>query len=461
MPRYKSNQIKWKETVGRKIKFVYDEISDELEIIDYKVDNKVRLYIRYKEREKWIPSASLTSCKIGEILNKKRKFSDPIWKYDISENIKDDKRDIVIIDRFTSVKIVGSRKKNYQQKFYKYKCNICGYVNNDGIMEQKLNIGQGCVVCGHNKVVEGINDINTLAPWMKQFLVNKNDARTLSPHSSLKVQVRCPICKRTKFVAVNNLYANRSIGCICNDGFSYPEKFVFKLLEQTGVDFIWQFGKKHQKWCKDFLFDFYIPSVDCIIEVHGEQHYSQTFGRINGARSLQEEQENDLEKYNIAVERVKQYVVLDCRNSNKEYICQSVLNSNLVNLLDFSQIDFEICEEFARNSLIKDVCDYKKKYPETTSTELGEKFHISVSTLIKYLKIGNENNWCNYNPKEEMKKSMERLHKITLPKAQQIKQNVCEYKQNHKEVTVKELSIIFNRAQTTIYDYLKSEGIPY
>lgn len=43
---YKSNPISWKNSVGYKIRFIYDDIEGEIEIIDYDRD-KLRLTVVY------------------------------------------------------------------------------------------------------------------------------------------------------------------------------------------------------------------------------------------------------------------------------------------------------------------------------------------------------------------------------------------------------------------------------
>ena len=46
-----------------------------------------------------------------------------------------------------------------------------------------------------------------------------------------------------------------------------------------------------------------------------------------------------------------------------------------------------------------------------TTTDLGKIFKINRDTIVDYLKKGTELGWCNYNGKEELRKSNERRGK--------------------------------------------------
>ena len=83
-------------------------------------------------------------------------------------------------------------------------------------------------------------------------------------------------------------------------------------------------------------YDIYIPSINCIIENHGIQHYNKGFEFIGG-RTLEEEQENDKYKKCVANKNgVENYIIIDCRKSTKEWVEQSVMQSYLPILLNFN-----------------------------------------------------------------------------------------------------------------------------
>lgn len=106
--------IDWFNSIGYKIKFIYDVIEDELEITNvYNKNNQIYVTIKYENRTDNINCSSLKKCCIGKILLKVTKE----YKYNIGEHIKRDNLDIIITDR----KIINNLK------MYKYKCNKCGF----------------------------------------------------------------------------------------------------------------------------------------------------------------------------------------------------------------------------------------------------------------------------------------------------------------------------------------------
>ena len=83
----------------------------------------------------------------------------------------------------------------------------------------------------------------------------------------------------------------------CGDKVSYDEKFLSSILSQLKVDFATQLSKSTFNWCDKYRYDFYIPSLNMIIETHGIQHYEEN---KNWTMSLEEEQENDKIKKELA-----------------------------------------------------------------------------------------------------------------------------------------------------------------
>lgn len=112
---------------------------------------------------------------------------------------------------------------------------------------------------------------------------------------------------------------------------SYPERLVNSLLNILGVDFA---REQSFPWSTHVLgtdgktstkrYDFYIPALSAIIEVHGSQHYDGGFANLGG-RSLEEEQANDKQKEQLAKSNgIKHYVVINALTSTLEYIKESI-----------------------------------------------------------------------------------------------------------------------------------------
>lgn len=428
-------RIDWKKSVGHKVSFIYDDIKSFFTITNY-INNKNRVTILYNDQEYNIFTGNLKYCKIGKILGVITKA----FKIEIGENIKDEHRDMLIIDRKYQEKIRTNKKE--QQKWYKYHCNRCG--NEDWIIGYSLlNNQSGCNICcpTPRKAKLGINTIWDTDRWMCNLGVSEEDAKRYSHGSTNKITVKCPDCGMEKEITVSTIYNYKSIGCHCGDGRSYPEKFVVSILEQLKIDFETEYKPK---WSNGKRYDFYMPKLNCIIETHGLQHYKDSIFEQLGGRTLKEEKGNDEYKKEKALSNgIKSYIELDCRESNLEYIKGSIINSELSKLFDLNNINWLKCAEFANKNIIKEVCFYwnNKKEDETTS-DLGRIFRLSKDSIKKYLLKGRKLGWCNYNPKEEMrkvggrngKKSGKKVEVFKNGKSLGIFDSLCELERKSEEL---------------------------
>lgn len=159
---------------------------------------------------------------------------------------------------------------------------------------------------------------------MVKYLVNKNDAYTHTYCSNKKVLCKCPNCGYEKEVGLHLLYRQGFSCPKCSDGISYPEKVMFNLLEQLNMTFITQVNKRNLNWCDKYLYDFYfkLNGQEYIIETHGLQHYKE-IGKNSNWGSLKETQQNDKNKRELAIHngiKEENYIVIDCRYSNLEFI---------------------------------------------------------------------------------------------------------------------------------------------
>lgn len=290
-------------------------------------------------------------------------------------------------------------KNGSYKKAYKYKCTICGYdcgeyyikgkYNTEHkIIESNLKQGSGCVICSRNGfVAPEINSIHALTPFAEEFLIDKEDAFKYAPRSSSLIQCRCPDCGK-EYIRRCDKLTNYGVACVCGDGFSYPEKFIFNLLSQLNIEFRPQYYLTNDSLLR---YDFYIPQYKIILEVNGVQHYKQKWDR--------NEVENDKKKKDFALLNgieEKNYVILDCRESNLEFIKKSVIESRLNKIFDFNSIDFVKCSEFASSNLMKQASELWND--GKTVKEISEMMKLHKHTIISYLKNGNSNKWCSYVP---------------------------------------------------------------
>ena len=170
------------------------------------------------------------------------------------------------------------------------------------------------------------------------------------------------------------------------------------LLNQLSIDYTYQFTKKKKEWCKSFLYDFYLErnGLNIIIETNGRQHYEENGLQKLGNYTLEEQQENDYIKRQLALSNnVNFYIELDCRKSEREWVKNSILNSKLPEILSFKENDikWEECEKFTMTSLVRKACEIKMEHPEYSNKRIGELINRSIPTVISYLKRGKLIGW--------------------------------------------------------------------
>lgn len=331
--------------------------------------------------------------------------------YGIGDKFIDEKRNIIIIDKV----VITKDKRKYKK--YKYLCNKCGY--NDGyIIESNLIKGDGCSCCKQAKktVVKGITDLNTTHNWMVKYFKNIEDTFNYSYGSNKNVMYKCPKCGFEKDTKVSDIYTFKGRCLICDDGFSYPNKVIYNLMYQLGAKFE---NEKKFEWSDNKRYDVYIEDVNAIVEMNGAFHYEDRF------KNVVISQQNDIYKEQIAKDNgITNYIIIDARLSNIDFIKNNILNSKLALIYDLSHIDWEEIDRLSNKSILSEVCDYwnnKEEYENSKS--ICNKFGIERSTLRKYLNKGVELGICTYNPKEETSKASSKLGKELNSKSVSIYKN--------------------------------------
>lgn len=392
LPRYDSGRIKWNEVEkGFVFKVSHEKYGyKEFILIDYEPKSHI-LHFKFGEKVKCINTDNFKNGCIGGITEE---FTQE-FKFDLEESLKDNRRDLIIINR--EYRKAKHGKSIANEKWYKYKCNICGWTEG-WMIEGNIKRGNGCACCAGKIVVPEINSIWAREPWMMDLGISEEDAKKYLPNSNKSINVCCRHCNRKKKMKISTIYNNKSIGCVCGDGFSYPEKFTINVLTQLNCDFQTQLKND---WTENKKYDFYIPSINLIIETHGRQHYVDIHRK--GARTLAEEQENDKFKRELALSNgIEHYIELDCRESDMKWIKNSILNSELNEIFDLTNIEWSECEKYALKNIVKEVCDYWNNKEEwETVSDLCKIFTKDIFVIINFLKKGNKFGWCNYNPKEE------------------------------------------------------------
>lgn len=417
LPKYKNNrykndnQIDWANSVGYIVDFVYDDIVDKFKIVDCDKTNtkRIKLLIEYNGKTFDIDTGSLYQGKVRKILNKPH--FDIVYYFNIGENLCDEKRNITLTDKKIIQRTQINKKcksgfGNHFIKWYKYTCNNCGWTEGWDT-EEHLKAGRGCSCCAGRTLVEEINSFAVKSPDLIQYLKNPNDAIKFTYGSHKSVSCKCPICGYAKNMTINNLSKYGFVCPRCSDNISMPEKFIISLLDQLNINYIHQLTSLHFDWVGTYRYDFYLSDYNCIIEVHGEQHYKDCSRRGKRARTLEEEQLNDANKKYLATNnKIDNYVVLDARGCNRlsqEEFINEIVSNDFFKQFDLSSVSWQKCLEYTKTSLINAVCEYynlcvtNNEYISTTM--LSDKFKLSVKTIQSYLFFGNKYGLCEYDSK--------------------------------------------------------------
>lgn len=397
----KYNHIIWSESVGKTIFATYQNIKYEIQIIDYiRKNNRTYLIVKYNDNKITISSSGLLQCNLGELFDVRT--SD--FKIEIGARFKDDKRDITIIDR-----------KKIRGKWYKYKCNKCGFDGGEHYKngeykeelwatEPHILDGQGCACCCRNPsiCVSDINSIYTQSPHLVKYFKNIEDTYKYTTSSGKTSEFICPDCKNSKKMKIS-VFNRQGIGCICGNGGTYPERFMYILLKLLNVNFNthnrYEWSKniehKNSKLCgdKEYDFAFEYNKDKYIIETHGNQHYKYS----GFFKSLKEEQENDRIKKELALAngiKEENYIVIDCRKSELEWIKNNIFKSRLADLFDLSIVDWLEINEFSMTNIIKYACGLFNEGIGVCN--IAKELKVSRQTIRKYLKRGKIQGWCDY-----------------------------------------------------------------
>ena len=354
----------------------------------------------------------------------KQKIGDRLIDYNADGSLK---RDLIIINRKTGKRKHKDKKSSRGYvtntvKYYQYHCNVCGWENEWTSEDSLCGKGKsGCACCTHVKIVKGINDIATTHPHLIQYFYNKNDAYTHSANSDFKPKLICPSCGYNHTnLSVYNMVKNGFACPICSDGISYGEKIISALLTQLRVVFLPQLSKKNYSWCKKYRYDFWFKykEEEYIIETHGRQHYEENTMPFS---NLLNTQLNDNIKQQLASKNgfdKQHYIIIDCRKSELDWIKQSIVDSELNRIFDLSIIDWNLCNINATNSSVKTISEYWERHRNTCirTKDIAQIFQLDRSTIVKYLKLGNELNWCHYNAEDELLKNLSAAHKANQKK---------------------------------------------
>lgn len=222
---------------------------------------------------------------------------------------------------------------------------------------------------------------------MCEYLLNKEDAEKYPRSSAEKIEWKCPSCGNIFKKEPCKIF-ERGFSCPrCSTKYSFPNRVVYSFLKECNIDFdnehIFEWSKsKNNK----YIYDFYIPSKNMIIEAMGNQHYEKGIMK----ETLESIQERDNKKELLAYKNgIENYVKLDCSASSFEFIKNSIINNSILaskfNLDDiiWNTVFVKSCDTFVR-----DVCDFIKKNPTATTTDIYKHFNVGAKKVTTAIGIG-------------------------------------------------------------------------
>lgn len=408
-------KIDWKNSIGTNIIGKYKGIDFIFNVMQYSPKcNSPRLIVVHEGKEKYLYPSGMKRFGGFDVLLGFKSYE---FLYEIGQHIKDKKRDYIIIDR-------KKEKDNngHTWKYYKIKCNKCGFDSGENylkgvyrkeywITEGCIKSGVGCACCSKQFCVTGINDMWTTNPEVAELLEDKDEGYKNCIGTDRKLNFKCPLCLEIRLIRPNDVKKYNKVTCICADSFSYSEKFIYSMLKQLDVDFIWQYTSSSCNWIKNKKkYDFYfkIGTNEYIIESHGSQHYTNSFERINDekVRTLEEEQENDKLKYELAIKngiRPDNYIVIDFRESTLEWGKEHILNSKLNKIFDLNNVDWDKCDKYTLKSKVVEVCRLKEAHPEYAVKDICLITGLGETSVRGSLEKGKsfKNIDYSYNPKKK------------------------------------------------------------
>lgn len=342
---------------------------DQFEIITPYIGSRDMIQFRCKKCGRIITyKQAHTVIKYGKIVCKCTKQTRKISQEEFERRVHEVCPDLKVLSSYK-----GSSKK---VKFLYIPDNVIFEATPQSIYTK---VGYPFNIYDSTQIIVGVNDMWTTHPEIAKLLKDPNDGYKYKYGTSQVLCFICPICGSELFYRPVNLFnLHGQIRCkLCLDTISYPEKTMICLLLQLGIDFVHQYSKKYCDWCNRFIYDFYIPSLNTIIETHGEQHYTNS---IRGRKI----ENHDTTKRDLAIQNgISHYIEINCSKSEFDYIRNNILNSNLQDIINLSVIDWDKCfNDSLKPIIFSIISDWNNGL---SIKELANKYKLNKETIRRKL----------------------------------------------------------------------------
>ena len=323
-------------------------------------------------------------------------------------------------------------------------CNKCKATYET--IRERITQWHGCSVCTGKLVVKGINDLATTAPWIMDYLKNKEDGYKYMKSANKKVDLICPNCGYERKMTLNNFNKSGFVCPRCGDGVSYPNKFIRNLLLEMNVDDL-QF-EYSPDWIKPQRFDTYfeLNGNKYIVEMDGGLHFKDNyFGGI--LRTKEEVQKTDKDKQLSAIQHGINVIRINC--TEIENIPKNILDSKLSDLFDLKNFDFNTCQIKSHKSMLLTACEDWNN--GMCLFQIAKKYHVCKITISKWLTRGTKLGLCDYSREKSYIRSKtlvkqayleSEIHKKVLDKKEEEAQRKLQNKLNRRIYVYKEGNLV-------------------
>lgn len=324
-------RIEWKKCLRHKVCYKYGEESGEFFISYKEKDRKHRGHILTVNHPRFSPSEissrELMMVYIGKVVSDYNRY-----KYKLGE----------IVNNCEIIELVRLPQKGYEKGVKAYKVKCLETKEFFHIRESGLKAGNGSpYVAGHKFYYE--NSLMSRED-LSRYIVNPEDSK-LSLGSSKRILCKCIECGHKQRKVVHNLTRRGFYCVVCSKGVSLPERLLSSYLRAKNIEFE---AQKVFPDLKNRRFDFFIPSLNMVVETHGEQHFSPSFGQ----KAFNNTRKSDKIKRDYLLGKHIKYLEINCSESSPEQIFKQLNN------IDFLPSVNE--EEFLK---IKKDAFLQSKYP--------------------------------------------------------------------------------------------------
>lgn len=242
----------------------------------------------------------------------------------------------------------------------------------------------GCKLGGY------LSYIGISLPGLVPFLYNEEEKYIKTVGMDKKIKFVCSCCGEVFEGVIRTICTRFKNGVepvckLCNDGISTPTKYCMAFLNQLNISY--KMEKKFE-WSNGKRYDFVFTHEEklYIVEIHGGQHYMESFSKLGGRR-LDEEVENDKVKRKLALDNgVDEYIEVNCKITNQDYLKDQFLKSFSIHGFQCTEIDYEECWRASLSSIKKKCYEMWDSKQNITTTDIASELGVNYATVGRWLK---------------------------------------------------------------------------